>query len=158
MGVEIAEQTWLFLLAALCGAGVGLLFDLFRALRCVGGERKGLVIMEDVLFWLLALGMIFALVLILSDGILRGFQILGLLLGTLIYYLLLSRGALWLLTRLFGAVGWVFGKLFSAVRRFVLSPLWKMWRLLRRFGCFLGRKLPIPKKRSGPDPVDTQNI
>lgn len=158
MGVGMTEQTLLFLLAALCGMGVGLLFDLFRALRRVGSRGKIAIIIEDVLFWLLTLDMIFALVLILSDGILRGFQILGLLLGAVLYYLLLSRGVLWLLMKVFTAVGWLFQKLFGIVRRLVLKPLWKIGGMVKKFFLLLKRKIHLPRRRTEEKPQETQNL
>lgn len=74
MGRPISQQLVLFLQSVLLGGGLGLVYDLLRALRSVGGRIWGGVL--DVLFCLTASASLFFFVMA-GDGEMRIFIVLG---------------------------------------------------------------------------------
>ena len=81
-GHPISQQLALFLQAAALGASLGLLYDLFRVLRTLGGKLWGGML--DVLFCLIAAFSLFFFVMA-GDGEMRVFVILGAAGGMLLF-------------------------------------------------------------------------
>lgn len=78
----ISEQLALFLRAVALGAVLGLLYDLFRALRTLGGKLWGGLL--DALFCLTAAASLFLFVMA-GDGEMRIFVVLGMAGGMLLF-------------------------------------------------------------------------
>ena len=100
MSVEISRQGLEFFWAAVTGAGLGLIYDIGRALR---REKAGLTIPVDLLF-----ALIFFLTLLLTAVYTRGlrlYQCMGIFLGAGAYFLTVSP--LWVLLwrRVFRVIG-----------------------------------------------------
>ena len=86
-----SNQAYLFMVFTLVGIAIGVLFDIFRILRKTIKTKDFVTCIEDILFWILT-----GLIIIFSmykfcDGELRFFMIIGLILGTIIYLLTISR-------------------------------------------------------------------
>ncbi len=73
------------------GALMGVLFDLYRAFRRISKPKRILSFIEDILFWIIIIMIFFALLIMTTDGIQRGFVYIGCLGGLLIYMVLLSN-------------------------------------------------------------------
>lgn len=79
----------------------GAIYDFYRVLRYYSKPKKVLSYIEDLLFWII-LGFVFFIVFIkLTGGILRGYVFVGVLLGGLIYFLLLSKYIYYLIIHIF---------------------------------------------------------
>ncbi len=87
----VAEQVYIFLWSVLVGAIMGVVFDFFRALRRNGNTRNIIVYLQDVIFWLIVAIIIITSSFILNNGELRGYMLIGYLLGAFMYMLLLSN-------------------------------------------------------------------
>ena len=85
------NQAYLFLIFALNGIFIGVLFDFFRILRKSFKTINLITNIEDVLFWILTGLSIIYCMYNFSDGSLRLFMFLGLILGLLLYMLTLSK-------------------------------------------------------------------
>lgn len=92
--VSLSQQIQAFLMTIVAGACVGLLFDLYRALRHGGGGRA-VTFLTDLLFWAAATPAVFALLLAGSWGELRYYVLLGAGLGLFVYLQLVSPYVLW---------------------------------------------------------------
>ena len=86
----VAEQVYIFLWSVLLGAIMGVVFDFFRALRRNGNTRNIIVYIQDVIFWLIVAIIIITSSFLLNNGELRGYMLIGYLLGALLYMLILS--------------------------------------------------------------------
>lgn len=91
MILPIKLQGYYFLTSIAAGLIIGLMFDIYRIIRGFDSPKKGLTIISDLLFWILASVLIFTFFLYASDGYLRYNTFIGVILGTLIYALLISR-------------------------------------------------------------------
>ena len=90
MEVSVTNQAYIFISAIVGGIIIGLLFDVFRILRKMIKKNNVLTYIEDILFWILATGITFALVFITNDGELRWFEFVGILLGVVFYHMVFS--------------------------------------------------------------------
>ena len=85
------NQAYLFLIFAFNGVVVGLIFDFFRILRKTFTTSNVITYIEDVLFWILTGISIIFFMYNFSDGTIRLFMIIALLLGFLFYILSISK-------------------------------------------------------------------
>lgn len=88
---EILHQARLFLMAAATGIGMLFVYDLFRIFRRVAKHGTLWIAIEDMFFWVGGAFWLFRLMYRENDGIVRGFVILGVFLGMLLYNLGCSR-------------------------------------------------------------------
>jgi len=91
----IGRTLQLFLIMMAVGVVIALLFDFFRAVRkatkTAYKELTYAVHVEDVLFALLAFSVFIFAVVVFNDGEIRGYMLLGLACGILVYWALISR-------------------------------------------------------------------
>lgn len=87
---SLATQFYAFGIVLLAGISLGLFFDLFRVLR--GLLRPGFLStpLLDLLFWALITPILILYLLLANWGELRGYVVIGLVLGFFFYRLLLS--------------------------------------------------------------------
>lgn len=90
MDMIVAPPTWVFLWAVLLGAVLGLCYDVFRILRIAIPSGRILVFFEDILFFLVVAAATFEFYQLTTDGIVRGYVLLGELLGFALYYFTLG--------------------------------------------------------------------
>lgn len=91
MGISLADQTMDFLLALAFGAGLGALYDVFRILRALIPTGKILIFFEDLLYWCVCGVLTFLFILGVNAGEIRGYLIVGELLGAMVYYGTIGR-------------------------------------------------------------------
>ena len=100
---ENIRLEWDFLLQTIkLGIGITLVYDGLRVLRMLIPHPSFLISLEDLLFWLGCTGAIFRLQFEQNDGISRGFAILGILLGMVIYNQLAGKWLIKLAERVVG--------------------------------------------------------
>ena len=87
MGIELTEQLAMFFRSVLLGGALGLLYDLLRALRSLGGRVWGGVL--DSVYCVLSVSLLFFFVMA-GDGELRLFFLAGALGGAVLFFCLLS--------------------------------------------------------------------
>lgn len=90
MSSVIRQETAVFLFFVLHGSGLTILYDVLRALRRCVRHSLLLLSLEDFLFWMTAGFLTFYLAFRESDGTIRGFSVVGMLLGFMLYHFTLS--------------------------------------------------------------------
>lgn len=75
----------------LMGAGMLAFYDVLRVLRRIFPHGIVWISLEDAAFWILSAGWFFLRIGKANDGIIRFYIILGVALGALLYYRILSR-------------------------------------------------------------------
>lgn len=99
----IVEQVYAFLWSIIIGAILGVLFDFFRAMRW-DGIRDIWVYIQDIFFWLVTALIIIISTFFINQGELRGYMLIGYLLGAGFYVLLFSRLILGTLKFIFDSI------------------------------------------------------
>ena len=102
---SLGTQLYAFGIVLLAGITLGLFFDLFRVIR--GLLRPGLISTPilDLLFWALITPILVLYLVLANWGELRGYVIIGLVLGLFFYRLLLSGMVISLLLWLVHGIG-----------------------------------------------------
>jgi spore cortex biosynthesis protein YabQ len=90
MLVPISDQAYIFLCTVLGGLLVGFIYDLFRISRRVIKTHNIIVYFEDIAFWILVSLTSFAIIFVSNSGKIRGYSLIGIVLGVIIYYFLFS--------------------------------------------------------------------
>lgn len=86
----VMKETMIFLLSCVLGAGFGAFYDLFRIIRLVFPHNKSITFIEDIFYFMLLSIVSFAFLLSQTNGVLRGFTLIGELLGAILYFFTLS--------------------------------------------------------------------
>ena len=138
MDFSVSKEAFIFLCSCFCGAGIFLLYDLFRTIRKSAGAGSGLLTdVQDCLFWVLAFLLMFFMIFHINRGILRFYEILGAALGALLYGLTLSPHVL----RLFALITRFFSQFFKLFLKILLTPLFFTYNILNRCICLALRPL-----------------
>lgn len=87
----ISSQALLFLIFSLNGVIIGLIFDFFRILRKSFRTTNCIIYIQDILFWILTGISIIFFMYNFSEGSIRLFIFMGLILGFLLYILTISK-------------------------------------------------------------------
>ena len=87
----IANQVYVFFWSIGIGALLTLLFDFFRLFRRNNNIRDIAVYIQDILFMILAVVIIIISAFMTNSGELRGYMIMGYLVGGMLYLLLFSK-------------------------------------------------------------------
>jgi spore cortex biosynthesis protein YabQ len=85
MNSAITTQLEFFLVSTLWGAIILFVYDGFRILRRVVKQNEIIIALEDLVFWVFAGVFIFAMMYHLNDGIIRGYSVMGMTIGMLLY-------------------------------------------------------------------------
>lgn len=91
MNKEIWTELLFFSNCVLWGIYLLIFYDILRIIRRVFPRGAILVGIEDVLYWTISSVLIFRMMYQQNNGIIRGFAILGIFLGMLIYHNLISN-------------------------------------------------------------------
>ncbi|MHC1694443.1 MAG: spore cortex biosynthesis protein YabQ [Eubacteriales bacterium] len=129
MGISITEQLTVFLYSLSVGAFICVLYDLFRILRMMFGAGKILLFLEDLLFCLLATGIIIIFLFYANSGEIRWFAMAGAFIGFFVYYNTISRFIIFLLMKLIRLVKRVLMFIF----KITIMPIIKLIKLIAGF-------------------------
>ena len=99
MIISISDQLWVFFVMTLTGAILGLCYDFLRLFRRIWSHKNLSITLQDFIFWAAAGAVVFYMLILTDLGRLRGFSILGAILGAVLYFLILSLPFLKLTTR-----------------------------------------------------------
>ncbi len=145
MEISISHQCCCFLLALAVGAGLSLLYDCFRILRLILPKQTLLVAGEDLLYCLLCGAATLRFALFAEQGRLRGYLLLGEMLGWLLCHFTLGE----LILKIARPILRIIFKIISILLKPVLWILQKICRLFRRIAEFVGKnfkKVAIRRK------------
>ena len=87
----ITEQVYVFLWSIFIGIILTVIFDLFRLFRRNKKSKDIIVYIQDVLFWIIVAIIIMFSAFITNNGELRGYMIIGYVLGSMLYLLTISN-------------------------------------------------------------------
>lgn len=96
-GFEI--ELALFGLAVMSGIGLLVLYDILRIIRRIIPHGIIWISIEDLLYWAFVGSWLFLKVCQVNNGIIRGYMIIGMLAGIVLYYFLFSRTIMKYLTK-----------------------------------------------------------
>lgn len=122
MGIHLADQTIVFLLSCAIGMLLGLLYDVFRISRVAVNTAAGVVLVEDVVYFLICAVVTFLFLLSANDGSVRFFLFLGEALGWILYYFTIGSLVMNVSRTIIAAVK----AILRFVLRYILYPIWRL--------------------------------
>lgn len=134
-------QFYAFFMTVLSGVGLGLLFDLLRAVRSFLRPGQLLAAVGDLLFWSAATVMMASGLFLGNWGEYRFYVLVGILLGLALYYWLASPTILWLTEGLLRLAAWLLGLIWSLLVRLIWEPFLAIGRFGYRLVSTVGQRL-----------------
>lgn len=117
--MPVCRQTELFLLSVLLGGGMGVLYDVFRALRAIFppiGRTVPTAVCDTIFLLLCGLGL-FLFSVLCGDGQVRGYYLIGAFLGMVIYLMTAGTVVIGIIRTVFGTVYRVLGGFFRRLSK-----------------------------------------
>lgn len=114
----ITNQAYLFLIFILVGIVIGLLFDFFRILRRSFSTKDFVTYIEDIIFWILAGFILLYSICTFSNGEIRLFMVLGIVIGILIYIVTFSSFVIKVNVNIITFIKRILGGVFSKIKYF----------------------------------------
>lgn len=100
MNHAISTELQFFLISIIWGTIILLAYDVLRILRRIIKHSSIILAIEDIIFWIVTSVFIFAMMYTLNNGIIRGFSIMGVSIGMVLYHYLLSELVVGIITKL----------------------------------------------------------
>ena len=116
--IDIKFQLLTFLFACILGALYSAFYDVFRALRLVKNQKPFTIFLEDLFYFITLAFITFFYLLAFTNGEVRFYVIIGIVLGFIVFYILLSKYNLLLLKCLFKII---FHNLKTSLKNFYFS-------------------------------------
>lgn len=101
LGINIIDEFYIFLIAINYGLIIGCIYDFYRVFRHFSESKKVLTAIEDILFWIIIALIIFVFLVDKTNGIIRGFVILGIIIGYVFYIKVISKYSFSFLKKIF---------------------------------------------------------
>lgn len=89
----------LFLASVVWGIGLVVLYDCLRIFRRIITHNKVWAALEDLLYWIICAVLIFRMMYRINDGAIRGFAIVGVVIGMVLYHYSVSEFLVGTLTK-----------------------------------------------------------
>lgn len=135
---DIVDEFYIFLIAINYGLILGGIYDFYRVFRYFSKPKKILTAVEDILFWIIITLIVFTFLVRKTDGIIRGFVILGFIIGYSFYIKVISRYSYLLLKEIFKLIFDLIGEIikiilypFKKILNFFASKTDKMGMMLK---------------------------
>ncbi|MBQ3547316.1 MAG: spore cortex biosynthesis protein YabQ [Clostridia bacterium] len=141
---EIDNSFQLISFLVSCGFGViyCLLYDLLRAVRKVNEVSDATVFLQDIIYFFVISIATFMLLTALSNGEVRGYIIIGLLLGFLLCFCTFSKINLKILTLIFEKISFLGSKIVTLINTLIDA----IWRFFNKTVEKIGKLLTNVKK------------
>lgn|SRR5690625_2234105 len=116
--LDLIGEFYIFLISISHGLVIGLIYDLHRALRYFSKPKKVRAYIEDLLLWIIITALFFIFLLENTAGIVRGFVIIGFIVGFTFYLKIISKYSLPLIIKIFKLIL----RLFNEIMKLIIYP------------------------------------
>lgn len=153
MSTFVYYQLYVFLVTFYGGIVIGFMYDIYKIYRSMLKTKKFIAAIQDILFWI-AISIVVIYVLIYSnDGKVRGYSLIGFVLGALIYNLLLSRIIVRTIKIFLNTIKKILHNIYMKIKRvfnfiykIIIYPCKKVYKAVQPFILRLKKILSIPKR------------
>lgn len=144
MNSLVSAQAISFLMSILSGVFLGFVYDLLRVFRRIIKHPKWLINVQDMIFWIFGSIIIFIDIFENNDGTLRGFLYIGVFLGLIFYFFLISKLVIMVFMKIYCFIAKIIKFLFKLIIKpikLLLTPIFfivrKIYKLLKKLGKWL---------------------
>lgn len=122
----MTHDIYVLLGMAVCGAALSALFDVRRGIQKAVILPDLVVIIADLLFWIIAAAAVALCIWIFNSGIIRIYEFIGLVLGSVIYFLVFSPVILRLITSIVKNIL----KIIAFIFKILLTPIRFLYKIV----------------------------
>lgn len=147
---SVAYELTVFGGAGAAGVIIAFLYDMFRLKRRMVKTKTAMVHFEDIVFWVIAAIIFFLSSYVISNGETRAYYYMGSFIGGVLYFSILSRPLLWLLTGLIRIILWPFVKLINLLKPIIeifICQIKKLLKIIRNQAALGSYRTRIDLKR-----------
>ncbi|TYQ14601.1 UNVERIFIED_CONTAM: spore cortex biosynthesis protein YabQ [Acetivibrio alkalicellulosi] len=119
MSVSIGNQAYIFLSCVFGGMIIAFIYDIFRVRRKTIKSGNLMVYFEDFIYWIIVALVLFAVVYYSNEGEIRGYLIIGIALGIILYTLVFSK----IVMKIFLFVVRIIYKVIITISSLILVPI-----------------------------------
>jgi spore cortex biosynthesis protein YabQ len=119
MNQEITIEVQFFLISILWGSLILLFYDVLRVIRRLIKHGAIILAFEDLIFWIAASLFIFTMIYEQNNGIIRGFSVLGMTIGLILYHFVFKDYLVNFITKCVRTLLFPFAVAVKAVRSFL---------------------------------------
>jgi spore cortex biosynthesis protein YabQ len=141
MNEAIIVELRFFFTSVIWGMVLLIIYDVLRILRRVIKHNAFVISIQDIIYWVVSSVLIFHMMYNQNNGIIRGFAILAMLLGMIIYHIIFSD---FLVDGISGIINKVISTIYKIIRKTIhilLSPFRFIGKKLMIFFRFIFKKL-----------------
>lgn len=129
--IFLQNQSLTFLYAIQFGGLFCILYDFFRILRVLKKYGKFHIVLQDLLYWLIVTFLTFLFLLSRTNGAVRGFVLVGELLGFIIWRLTFSCWLYPFFSKLFGKIALLLASVEAKKTSFLIKGTFKLEKVLK---------------------------
>ena len=124
MITSLYDQIKILIIFAITGIIIGLLFDFFRIQRKVIKTFDFITYLQDALFWILSGIVLIISIMNFTNGEIRSYMILGIIIGVVLYFIIFSKYIMKI------SVG--IANFFIKILHILISPIKKLSKKLKK--------------------------
>ena len=124
MSDSLFSQIRILLIFNITGLLIGFLFDFFRIQRKVIKTNDFITYVQDILFWIMSGIIVIISMVKFTDGGIRSYMILGIIVGIVLYFVFISKYIM--------AVSLNIVRFFSKILSFLVYPLKKIHEIIKK--------------------------
>lgn len=143
MWLPVTHDLTVFAAMLACAGVIGVLFDAVRTIRIMTGAGRVITDITDALFVLSGGAAVIYVLIKFNDGVLRLYELIGVLLGGAIYFFVLSRAVRTVMELIFK----ILRKIIVLFLKIVLTPPRFLYKILLRLYCGLRAMFTDMRKR-----------
>lgn len=151
--VSVSNQAYIFLSCVLGGMIIAFIYDIFRIRRKAVKASNIIVYLEDLIYWILVALVLFGVVYLSNEGEIRGYLLIGVILGIIIYIFLLSKIIMAIFMFIIGII-YRFAMIVFNILFFPIKILYKIFRVPLMFIFNILRKGTRKVRRMGKNRLD----
>ena len=128
MSEIVTNQGNIFAITILCGVSIGVFYDTLRIFRRIIKHSNLMINVEDGLFWIISSVFLFIILFEQNNGVLRGYIIIGVVVGMSIYFSVLS----YYIVNGISKILKIFIKFLRNCFKIIIMPLLKISRIITK--------------------------
>lgn len=128
--MSIGVQLQTFASMALCGCIMGIGFDTYQYFRTKGRFSRWLTFILDLLFWFSSIGVVFYVLVVVNQGIVRFPIFIGILIGAWGYFVLGSKTYIQFLITVIKFVKWIYQTILTILDILLIRPILFLYRII----------------------------
>lgn len=159
---EVYSQLFCLLIFTITGIVIGILFDVFRILRKSFKTADIVTYLQDILFWLITVGIILFSIFQFNHGEIRSYVFIGIVLGVVLYMITISKfiikSSVFIIKWIKKIISYPLHLLENIIKNFIIKPIIFIFNLAKKQGNKIYKKTKNMTKANKKDKKKETNL